>query len=199
MPQSRINQEVFCKRNGTRGIIVSESDGVVTIQTGGVNKTVTLSTFKRWYTIIPQSVEETSDSAPDNSLAEETTTKEANTRKMPSGENGIGVELRKKFIELIQSQSTQNLDFTYDPKNNRDIIKYNGRNIFECTTAKKRFNVLCHAKALTPDNLKRAQIVFPKEWGWSLNVKFVFTSLSQAPLMRSIITDSLFYRRKEEK
>lgn len=204
MSQSRINLEVFCKRNGTRGIVVAEDSGTLTINTNGVNKVVTEGTFKRWYTIIPQDVEEealnTQSASEEPSISPEgdVVSEEKSKRINPSGEVGAGLELRNKFVDLVKSQANQSLDFTYDEKNNRDIIKYNGKNVFECTTARRRFNVLCHAKALTPDNLKRANRVFPKEWGWVLNVKFVFTDMNQVPLMRSIITDSLFYRQREE-
>ena len=215
MSQSRINLEVYCKRDGTRGIVVAEDGNILTIQTNGVNKAVTESTFKRWYTIVPQDrvepemVPMPGTESPDwgekhrngtsakskGSDKPSTATKEV----IPSGEAGVGLELRRKFIELVKKGANQSLDFTYDEKNNRDIIKYNGKNVFECTTARRRFNVLCHSKALTPDNLKRAHKVFPKEWGGVLNAKFVFTELSQTPpLMRCIITDSLFYRREEE-
>lgn len=204
MSQSRVNLEVFCKRNGTRGIVVSEDKDILTIQTNGVNKTVTESTFKRWYTIVPQDKEENpmvpmpGTESPDwgeKHWGSESTPND----KPPSGESGIGLELRKKFIQMVKSGANQSLDFTYDEKNNRDIIKYNGKNVFECTTARRRFNVLCHSKALTPDNIKRANKVFPKDWGWVLNVKFIFTDMSQVPLMRSIITDSLYYRQEENK
>lgn len=201
MSQSRVGLEVFCKRNGLRGTVVADSNGVITIQTNGVNKAVTETTFKRWYTIVPQDNVEKDDMPPSHiaeSDSAEDNESDADTAKTaPSGEVGVGLELRTKFIELVKRGANQSLDFTYDEKNNRDIIKYNGKNVFECTTARRRFNVLCHHKALTPDNLKRADKVFPKEWGWVLNVKFVFTDMSQVPLMRSIITDSLYYRQKE--
>ena len=214
MSQSRVNLEVFCKRNGTHGIVVAESNGTLTIQTNGVNKVVTEGTFKRWYTIVPQDKPEDNPMMPmpgtedpdwgkkhwgsDSDESETSGEPEEKSKRVnPSGEVGVGLELRNKFIEIVKSSANQSLDFTYDKKNNRDIIKYNGRNVFECTTARRRFNVLCHAKALTPDNIKRADKVYPKEWGWVLNVKFVFTDMSQVPLMRSIITDSLFYRQKE--
>lgn len=214
MSQSRINLEVFCKRNGTRGIVVAESNGTLTIQTDGVNKVVTEGTFKRWYTIVPQDKKEENPMVPmpgtedpnwgekhrgnNSDESENCDEPEEKSKKLnPSGEVGVGLELRNKFIEIVKNHANQSLDFTYDNKNNRDIIKYNGRNVFECTTARRRFNVLCHSKALTPDNIKRAERVFPKEWGWVLNVKYVFTDMSQVPLMRSIITDSLFYRQKE--
>ena len=204
MFQSRVNLEVFCKRNGTRGVVVAEDKDLLTIQTDGVNKTVTESTFKRWYTIVPQDKEESpmvpmpGTDTPDWGEKHRRGDSEPKD-KLPSGESGIGLELRNKFIQMVKNGANQSLDFTYDDKNNRDIIKYNGKNVFECTTARRRFNVLCHSKALTPDNLKRANKVFPKDWGWVLNVKFVFTDMSQVPLMRSIITDSLYYRREENK
>ena len=209
MSQSRVNLQVFCKRDGSQGVVVAESNGTLTIQTSGVHKTVTENTFKRWYTIVPQDIEETtpvSNNSTQDTTKEETIQSEVNEqddgnckskRFNPSGEVGIGLELRNKFMEIVKNQANQSLDFTYDAKNNRDIIKYNGKNVFECTTARRRFNVLCHAKALTPDNLKRADKTYPKEWGWVLNVKFVFTDMNQTPLMRSIVTDSLFYRQKE--
>lgn len=204
MSHSRVNLEVFCKRDGTRGIVVAEDKDILTIQTNGVNKTVTESTFKRWYTIVPQDREENQmvpmpgTETPDWG-EKHWGGKDTPDDKPPSGEAGIGLELRKKFIQMVKNGANQSLDFTYDEKNSRDIIKYNGKNVFECTTARRRFNVLCHSKALTPDNLKRANKVFPKDWGWVLNVKFVFTDMSQVPLMRSIITDSLYYRREENK
>lgn len=202
MEKSRIGVEVYNKRNGTRGTIVAETEDTLTIQTEGVNKMVTAGTFKRWYTIVPQEKEEqvepeTQASSNEENLQTSEPEEKSNTSKrvQPAGEYGVGVKLRTKFLELVKSQANQSLDFTYDNKNKRDIIKYNGKNVFECTTANKRFNVLCHPKALTPDNLQRAASVFPKEWGWALSAKFVFTDLSQIPLMKSIIADSLYYRQ----
>lgn len=202
MPQARINLEVYNKRNGTRGVIVAEGNDTVTINTDGVNKVVTEGTFRRWYTIIPQDKEEVENNSVEPASANEPDSDDVPTETKvisPSGEVGVGIELRNKFIDIVKNHANQSLDFTYDEKNNRDIIKYNGKNVFECTVARRRFNVLCHPKALTPDNLKRADKIYPKEWGWVLNVKFVFTDMSQVPLMRSVITDSLFYRQKEDK
>lgn len=195
MAQSKIGLEVYNKRNGTRGIVVSESEDTLTIETNGVNKMVTAGTFKRWYTIIPQENEEKVEPVAEESSSENEQVDTTSKRVQPAGQYGVGIKLRNKFLELVKYQANQSLDFTYDQKNKRDIIKYNGKNVFECTTANKRFNVLCHPKALTPDNLQRAASVFPKEWGWALSAKFVFTDLSEAPLMKSIITDSLYYRQ----
>lgn len=202
MTESKVGLEVYNKRNGTHGTVIAEDVDTLTIQTEGINKLVTIGTFKRWYTIIPQEKEENVEPVTEASSNEENVEpvepehkNNGAKRVQPAGQYGIGNKLRNKFIELVKSQANQSLDFTYDEKNKRVIIKYNGKNVFECTTANKRFNVLCHPRALTPDNLKRANSVFPKEWGWALNAKFVFTDLSQIPLMKSIITDSLYYRQ----
>jgi hypothetical protein len=220
MKQSYVNLEVFNKRNGTIGIVVSQDETTISIKSGDAIKAVTESSFLRWYTIVPQdkpAEKETSKEPemvsmpgtqdqdwgerasgkkdkPEKKESEE----DENKKVLPAGAPGIGDQLRDKFLSLVKQQANQHLDITYDEKNHRDIVKYNGRNVFECTTAKRRFNVLCHPKSLTADNFKRANKVFPKEWGWSLSAKFVFTDINQWPLMKTIIVDGLFYRQREE-
>jgi hypothetical protein len=121
--------------------------------------------------------------------------KETNKEAAVAGGPSLGQQLRDKFVALIKEISEgKNIDISVNDKTKADIIKYNGKNVFECNTAKKRFNVLCHPDSLTPDNTKRAEKIFPKEWGWSLRAKFVFTDIAQWPLMKSVITDGLFYR-----
>jgi len=190
-----INQEVYCKRNGALGIVISEDELTVVIESSGVAKTVTQSTFQRWYTSVPQEqlqpkIEE--DEKKEEPSIEKTVNPESDSGL--SGEAGIGLILRNKFIELVKETSVGTLDITVDGAHRSDVIKYNGRNVFECTYANKRFNVLCHPSSLTSLNLKRAVQMFPKEWGWALRAKFVFTELAQWPLMKTIITDGLFYR-----
>lgn len=214
MKKNYVGLEVFNKRNGTTGIVVSQDETIISLKCGDAIKAVTESTFLRWYTIIPQdkSVEKEKAKEPetvpmpgtqDPDCGEKVSdnkedSSEEDKKVLPSGDPGIGEQIRDKFLSIVKEQSNQHLDITYDEKNHKDIIKYNGRNVFECTTAKRRFNVLCHPKSLTPDNLKRATEIFPKEWGWSLNVKFVFTDINQWPLMKTIIVDGLFYRQREE-
>lgn len=218
MKQNYVHLEVFNKRNGTTGTVVSQDETTISIKSGDAIKAVTENTFLRWYTIVPQdksAEKETSkepemvpmsgtqdqdwgDKASGKKEESEKEAEEDDKKVFPAGNPGIGDELREKFLALVKDQANQHLDTTYDEKNHRDIIKYNGRNVFECTTAKRRFNVLCHPKSLTPDNLKRATEIFPKEWGWSLNAKFVFTDINQWPLMKTIIVDGLFYRQREK-
>ena len=220
MKQSYLNLEVFNKRNGTTGTVVGQDETTISIKSGEAIKSVTESTFLRWYTIVPQDkpAEKETSKEPemvpmpgtqDQDWGERASSKkdkpekkeseeDENKKVLPAGAPGIGDQLRDKFLSLVKEQANQHLDTTYDEKNHRDIIKYNGRNVFECTTAKRRFNVLCHPKSLTPDNLKRVTEMFPKEWGWSLNAKFVFTDINQWPLMKTIIVDGLFYRQREE-
>lgn len=200
MKQNYVNLEVFNKRNGTIGTVVSQDETTILIKSGDAIKAVTENTFLRWYTIVPQdkSAEKEIIKEPEKEEKKEKKNTDKEDKSLPAGAPGVGEELRDKFLSLVKEQANQHLDITYDEKNHRDIVKYNGRNVFECTTAKRRFNVLCHPKSLTPDNLKRADKVFPKEWGWSLRAKFVFTDITQIPLMKTIIVDGLFYRQKEE-
>ena len=200
MKQNYVNLEVFNKKNGTIGTVVGQDDTTILIKTGDAIKAVTENTFLRWYTIVPQDkpAEEETIKEPEKEEKKEKKKIDEKDKSLPAGPPGVGELLREKFLSLVKEQANQHLDITYDEKNNRDIIKYNGWNVFECTTAKRRFTVLCHPKSLTPDNLKRADKVFPKEWGWSLRAKFVFTDITQTPLMKTIIVDGLFYRQKEE-
>lgn len=200
MKQNYVNLEVFNKRNGTIGTVVSQDETTILIKSGDAIKAVTENTFLRWYTIVPQDkpAEKETIKEPEKEEKKEKKKTDEKDKSLPAGPPGVGELLREKFLFLVKEQANQDLDITYDEKNNRDIIKYNGWNVFECTTAKRRFNVLCHPKSLTPDNFKRADKVFPKEWGWSLRAKFVFTDITQIPLMKTIIVDGLFYRQKEE-
>lgn len=118
---------------------------------------------------------------------------------LPAGEEGIGVKLRDKFVSIVNDLATQELDIVVNNKAHTDVIKYNGKNVFECRYANRRFTAMCHPESLTPDNKKRAARIVPKEWGWPLSAQFVFTELSQAALMKTIIVDGLYYRQKEEK
>ena len=221
MKQSYVNLEVFNKRNGTTGTVVSQDETTISIKSGDAIKAVTESTFLRWYTIVPQDKPAEKETSKEPEMVpmpvpgtqdqdwgekaagkkeekkEEKKTDEED-KSLSAGSPGVGEQLREKFLALVKEQANQHLDTTYDEKNHRDIVKYNGRNVFECTTAKRRFNVLCHPKSLTADNFKRANEVFPKEWGWSLSAKFVFTDMTQIPLMKTIIADGLFYRQREE-
>jgi len=200
MKQNYVNLEVFNKRNGTIGTVVGQDETTILIKSGDVIKAVTENTFLRWYTIVPQDkpVEKETIKEPEKEEKKEKKKTDGKDKSLPAGAPGVGELLREKFLSLVKEQANQDLDITYDEKNHRDIVKYNGRNVFECTTAKRRFNVLCHPKSLTADNFKRADKVFPKEWGWSLRAKFVFTDITQVPLMKTIIVDGLFYRQREE-
>lgn len=205
MKQNYVDLEVFNKRNGTTGTVVSQDETTISVKCGDAIKAVTESTFLRWYTIVPQDSTKEHDTVPiptpqDADQKKNESVKKENPEKkiLSAGVPGIGDQLREKFLSLVKDQANQSLDITYNEKSKQDIIKYNGRNVFECTTAKRRFNVMCHPDSLTPDNLKRAERVFPKEWGWSMRARFIFTDLAQWPMMKTIIADGLFYRQREE-
>lgn len=209
---SLMGKSVFNKRTGLMGTVVGEDGLTLMIDTQGVVKTVTRSTFTRWFNVVeddkPEVEEEKKEEAkdvptpetsePEVSSTDQEESKEKGSRFNPSGDKGIGQQLADKFLYLVKDMANQDLDITADESGNKLVIKYNGKNIFECTTAKRRFSVLCHPDSLTAQNVKNAFKVFPKEWGWALRAKFVFTSLDDVPLMKSIITDGMFYRQIKE-
>lgn len=184
MEPNLVGREVYCKRNGTVSVILAQDDVCLTISLIQADvedtKVITWGTFNRWYTVVPLE----GDVKPNKSV-----------QHFPIGEPGSGVALRDKFVAMVKEAANQELDLTVDIANKRDVIKYNGRNVFECSYASKRFNVMCHPESLTADNMRRVFKLYPKEWGWPLRAKFVFTSFSQVPLMKTIIVDGLFHRQ----
>jgi hypothetical protein len=168
-----INCEVFNRREGTKGVVVAENADTVTIQFEDVDgnpvkKTVTQATFRRWYNVV--------------SVSEEP----------PKGQTQ-GRELRDRFMKILVGYC-DGIEVFYDEKRNVEYAKYRGKHIFEISYTKRHLNVMCHPKSLAPQNLAKAYRTFPKEWNWSLRTKFVFTSLGEAPLMKSIIADGIYYR-----
>ena len=178
-----IGRKIYCKRNGLTFEVLTQDDITLTIQMDDITKVITHGTFNRWYTVVPEEGDKPVVKQGDH---------------LPAGEAGVGYELRDKFVQLVKDQANQDLELIVDKVNRKDTLRYNGRNVFECSYSSKRFNVMCHPNSLTPDNVPRAYKIFPKEWGWVLRAKFVFTSFSQTALMRSIIIDGLFYRQREE-
>lgn len=198
MDGSLMGRIVYNKRSGLMGTVVAEDGLTLSIDTKGTIRGVTRGTFNRWFTVIDEDEQdETQDKVVQqvDEVDAEDGTKNRSSRYNPSGEKGVGPHLAEKFIQLVKDMANQHLDITYDDTGKRITIKYNNRNIFECSVASRRFNVFCHPNSLTAQNMRLAFKVFPKDWGWSLRAKFVFTSLDEAHIMKSIITDGMFYRQ----
>ena len=197
-----VGKEVFCKRNGATGVVTLVDPQTVSITIGNENKSYTHSTFNRWWTVVPQEktdeeIQQEQEETEDTSIDEQEEGTEKKTRRTyPSGEPGIGVQLRDKFISLITDLNIDEVVVFHNDENHTDIVKFKGVNVFECSYANRRFNVLAHPDSLSPINRKKVIQMHPKEWGWSLRAKFVFTELTQWPLMSSIISDGFFYRRE---
>lgn len=179
-----IGVEVFCKRNGLRGTVITQDGQTLTIDCGDLKKNLTYSSFEKWWTIVPQDKEDGEDTVEEEVIPDDS-----------PKDNGYGLLLRNRFIKEIQGTEIDGITFFYNEKTKTDIIKYHGFNVFECSFTKKKCNVICHPESLTPANKRRCTKMYPLEWGWALRAKFVFTDISQWPLMKSIIADGLFYRR----
>ena len=194
---SIVGREVYDKRAGIMGKVLKE-DGlslVIEFSTaeGTTTKTITPSTFKRWYRLLdPEPEEETP--APVEEKKERGPVPEDQT-----GAVGAGSALCNLFLDTVKEAANQDLDITGTKDKRSVVVKYNGRNVFEITVCKRRLVVMCHPKSLAPTNVAQVTKQYPKEFGWPLSAKFVFTDDAQLPLMRSIINDGLFYRQIVDK
>lgn len=171
-----LHAEVYNKKVGATGKVVTVSPDMISVefnQNGEkVVVDVTHGTFKRWYNVIAKVDEDELE---------------------PSD----GLLLRNRFMHILKSEFGEGIEVLYKPKKRVEIVKYNGISIFEVSYTKRTLNVLCHPNSLAPQNKKLVYRIFPKEWNWSLRAKFVFTSLSEQTLMRSIIVDGIYYRKNK--
>lgn len=209
---SIVGREVYDKRAGVMGRVVKEDSLslVISFSTadGDIKKTITPSTFKRWYKLLdPEPKEETSpvegEATPVPESKEEAPKK--SRRSVPEeqkGPVGVGSALSNIFVDIVKESANQDLDIVGTKDKRNLVIKYNGRNVFEITVCKRRLVVMTHPKSLSAVNMRQVAKQYPDSFGWPLSAKFVFTDDSQVPLMRSIINDGLYYRQiivKEEK
>lgn len=194
---SIVGREVYDKRAGIMGKVLKE-DGlslVIEFSTteGTTTKTITPATFKRWYRLLdPESTEETP------TPVEEKKERGA-VPEDQKGAVGVGSALCNLFITTVKGAANQDLEITGTKDKRNVVVKYNGRNVFEITVCKRRLVVMCHPKSLAPANVSQVTKQYPKEFGWPLSAKFVFTDDAQLPLMRSIINDGLYYRQIVER
>lgn len=190
---SIVGREVYDKRAGVMGRVLRE-DGlslVIEFSTpeGTKTKTITPSTFKRWYRLVdPEPVEETPAPV-------EETKERGPVPEEQKGAVGAGSALCNLFLDTVKGAANQDLEVTGTKDKRSVVVKYNGKNVFEITVCKRRLVVVCHPKSLAPANVAQITKQYPKEFGWSLSSKFVFTDDAQLPLMRSIINDGLYYRQ----
>lgn len=190
---SIVGREVYDKRAGIMGKVLKE-DGlslVIEFSTaeGTTTKTITPATFKRWYRLLDP------EPAEDAPAPEEDKKERGAVPEDQKGAVGVGSALCNLFVATVKSSANQDLEITGTKDKRNVVIKYNGRNVFEITVCKRRLVVMCHPKSLAAANMYQVTKLYPKEFGWPLSAKFVFTDDAQLPLMRSIINDGLFYRQ----
>ena len=180
-----VGMTVINNRNEVKGTIVKMDSESIFIDVPGIGiKTVTIGTFNKWWKL-EKDVEDISQDVVDD---EELLTKEVEAKA------GVGEELSIKFISIIKSYNDDEIVmFFKNPK--KFFVKCMGRNIFEVTICRKKLVVMAHPNSLTPDNMRRVTKLYPKEWNNSLRAKFVFQSVDQVPLMKTIISDGIFYRK----
>lgn len=193
--RSIVGREVYDKRAGIMGKVLKEDGLSLVIEfskaDGTITKTITPSTFKRWYRLLdPEPAEETKNPDAVEEKKEQRTVSEEH-----KGAVGVGSALCTLFLDTVKGAANQDLEITGTKDKRNVVVKYNRRNVFEITVCKRRLVVLCHPKSLAPANVAQVTKQYPKEFGWPLSAKFIFTDDAQLPLMRSIINDGLFYRQ----
>lgn len=177
-----IGCSVVNKRNHCTGVVVKiDTDSVfIDIPNSGI-KCVTISNFNKWW---------------DKQVNDDTEETVQNVKEEPKVnlQFGMGDKLFDKFIDIIKSYKDDNiLVFYKNPK--KIVIRYNNRIIFDVSICRKKLVVMAHPNSLTPDNYRRITKLYPKSWNNSLRAKFVFYDTDQIPLMKTIISDGIFYRQ----
>lgn len=215
---SIVGREVYDKRAGVMGKVLKE-DGlslVIEFSTpdGTTTKTITPATFNRWYRLLdPEPAEEEPELIPmpgtegnwgekhwgEQEASSEDEKKGNIVPDDQKGAVGAGSALCNLFLKTVKGAANQDLEITGTKDKRNVVVKYNGRNVFEITACKRRLVVMCHPKSLAPINVSQVVKQYPKEFGWPLSAKFVFTDDAQLPLMRSIINDGLYYRQIVDK
>ena len=211
---SIVGREVYDKRAGVMGRVLKE-DGlslVIEFSTadGVTTKTITPATFKRWYRLLDDiPAEDESDAVAtsgsegdEEQIVDKPQPEKKERGAVPDdqkGAVGVGSALCNLFIQTVKGACNQDLEITGTKDKRSVVVKYNGKNVFEITVCKRRLVVMCHPKSLAPANVAQVTKQYPKEFGWPLSAKFVFTDDAQLPLMRSIVNDGLFYRQIVER
>lgn len=216
--KSFVDKEVLCKRDQSHGIVVAQTNTSITIESAGVSKEISWSTFTRWYKVVDEDSEADDKEALKKAVAREqareaqraaeVTTSDtepvSRRKKLETATNEgdeEGVRYRASFFQMINSNAaclSDKIDIIHKPETKQDIVKCNGRNIFECTLSKKKYTILCHPDSLAPETLKRATKIFPKEWGWALRAQFVIDSADMATVIRAVVNDGMYFRSKDK-
>lgn len=188
--------EVYNKRTGVRGVISAYDSLTLTIDCGGIDQVVTYSTYKRWWIEVPADQPQVDDVIAEVVAEPEPVKTEEGVLLDPNAEKVTGIVLRNKFLQHLDNLLDDELTYVYNEKMKAYIIRYRGFNIFEVYASKKKLTVLAHPESLAPANKKRVDKIYPKEYGWALRAKFVFDTydIGAAMIMKSIISDGLFYR-----
>lgn len=218
---SFVGKKIYDKKSGLTAEVIREDGLSLVIQFPAaegeepVVKTITPQTLKRWYNVLEDEPKESAEQPAETTGKEEAAsepvegdkpTEESKGEEKPKAKRGgkkkeedvgpgRGQDLTNLFLSLVKDKANQDIEICKVKDPRQTVVKYNGRNVFEMTTARKHLIVMCHPDSLTPENKKAAVKEYPASFGWPLRTKFVFTEESQKPLMVSIITDGLYYRQ----
>lgn len=187
-----LDKEVFCKKTGLIGKVVSENDVMVIVELQGIRKATTKLSFDSRYTLVP---EDNQDGTPKTSKTRPFILLDKRPIK---GEKGIGAELRTKFLAILKEYGDIVFYTKRNAKKKLDTIKCNGFVTFELYETSRRLTIFCHPNSLSPKTKSLVNDIVPKSWGWSLRAKYIVCETSHIALMRMIIADGVYYRTKKD-
>ena len=195
MNDNLLGADAYNKRTGVHGVIEVVDSLTVTINCNGVDQSVTYPALEKWWNVIPvQTIQEEVVEEPQQPVSSQP--EPSHDYNTPDSEKYVGHRLRDKFLAMLINQQDEELTYVYKEKSKAYVIRYRGFNIFEVYATKKRLTILAHPLSLSPANKKRADAIYPKEYGWALRAKFVFDTedVGATMNMKSILQDGMFYR-----
>lgn len=192
MAMPKKNMKVLNRRTLLTGTVVKIDDEMIYIDVDSVGvKCVTHSNFERWW-VEDRPEEEIKEAKKEvDAIVKETEIEDTTHRDR--GES-TGKELMDIFSSIIRSYNDKNLVIQYTKSVDAKVL-YKGKAVFYVRINRRKLVVLAHPDSLTADNRRRMDKLYPAEWNKVLRARFVFQSPSQSPIMRSIISDGIFYRK----
>lgn len=162
------------KRNGFTGVVIDDSNGLVTISDVESNeKTFTKEMFEKWF--IPYKP------------------KTQRVRQQIYNRELNGSKTLNRFLTIFKS-CAKGMEYTirFNPKYHYCTVSVNRRNAFKIVYSKYKISVFANKKSLSPSVNKQETEELPNTWNCALRSKFVFNDLDDN-LMKMLIVDGIYF------
>lgn len=199
---SIVGREVYNFRLGLMGLVVKEDGSNIVVEYKHKGNTTVATTSSHLFNRNFIFVDEEGKEKPKTKILDNDVKERVfKTTKLPypKGEPGCGEKMYLKLKYYIQSLANQDIKFVNDSKQRKQkehyFIKYNGYNILEVSVFSTCMVVKAHPKALSTEVRKNCHKEYEKSTNWVLRSEFVFYDELQSALLKSLVSDSLYYRQ----